>query len=62
MKLLEEALGMDPWIFDSSRLKVELTSRGTEDVPEQDRSRVKYLHSDRREARAPLHGGGGAGI
>ena len=44
MKLLEEASGMDPWIFDSSRLKVELVSRETVEVPEQDRWRVKYLH------------------
>ena len=41
---LEEASGMDPWIFDSSRLKVELVSRETVEVPEQDRWRVKYLH------------------
>ena len=43
MKLLEEASGMDPWIFDSSRLKVELAIRETVEVPEQDRWRVKYL-------------------
>ena len=44
MKLLEEASGMDPWIFDSSRLKVELVSRETVEVPGQDMWRVKYLH------------------
>ena len=43
MKLLEEASGMDPWIFDSSRLKVELAIRETVEVPEPDRWRVKYL-------------------
>jgi hypothetical protein len=44
MKLLEEASGMDPWIFDSSRLKMELVSRETVEVSEQDTWRVKYLH------------------
>ena len=35
---------MDSWTFDSSRLKVELASRETVQVPEQDMWRVKYLH------------------
>ena len=43
LKLLEESSGLDPWVFDSSRLKVELGQREIIDVPEQAQWRIKYL-------------------
>ena len=44
LKLLEECSGLDPWVFDSSRLKVELATREKVNVEDQDVWRVKYLH------------------
>ena len=44
MKLLEEASGTNPWIFDSSRLKVGLTSREAVEISDLDRWRVKHLN------------------
>ena len=43
MRLVEESSGLDPWIFDSSKLKVKLVNRELIDVPRQDEWRVKYL-------------------
>jgi hypothetical protein len=43
LKLLEESSGLDLWVFDSSRIKVELGQRDIIDVPEQAQWRIKYL-------------------
>ena len=43
LKLLEESSGLNPWIFDSSRLKEELLEEELVIVADQDLWRIKYL-------------------
>ena len=43
LQLLEEASGLNPWVYDSSRLKVDLSSRDSVEVSDQERWRVMYL-------------------
>ena len=43
LKLVEESSGLNPWIFDSSRVKKELIERETAVIPDQDSWRISYL-------------------
>ena len=43
LKFIEESSGLDPWVFDSSRLKSKLLERELVDVPVQDFWRLRYL-------------------
>ena len=45
LKLLEEASGLDPWVFCSTRLKEELIRKEKVEVQAQDAWRVSYLAS-----------------
>ena len=43
LKLLEESSGLNPWTYDSSRIKMELIAREKVVIPEQDAWRIGYL-------------------
>ena len=43
LKLLEKSSGLNPWIYSSARLKMELIENEKVEVPNQDSWRVSYL-------------------
>ena len=45
LKLVEEASGLNPWVFSSTRLKEELIKQEMVEVQAQDARRVSYLVS-----------------
>ena len=42
LRLLEELVGLDPWVFGSSRLKEDLAKNETCEVPPLDQWRIPY--------------------
>ena len=51
---LQDCSGLDPWVFGSDRLKVEVTTKEAVDIPAVDEWRIPYLRK-LLEQRQMLH-------